>query len=205
MPAKNTIKNFLPNGYYHIFNKGTGSAKIFKSDQDYIHFLRLLKKHLEKHPKQDEYGRVPVSYHNQIELLAYGLEPKSFSLLVYVGNEPRAISELMRRVCTAYTMYFNHKYNHSGTIFETRYKARFVDDHTSLPNITRHVHRLVDDYKTWPYSSLQYYIGSAKSDWVRPAKIYKMYEWGTYEKYLDSYGSMNHDEAEHMHSQLANY
>ena len=34
---------FLPNHYYHIYNRGAHKADIFRDDRDYVYLLKLLK------------------------------------------------------------------------------------------------------------------------------------------------------------------
>ena len=35
---------FLPNHYYHIYNRGAHKADVFRDDRDYVYLLKLLKK-----------------------------------------------------------------------------------------------------------------------------------------------------------------
>lgn len=44
MPAKNSVRQFIPNGYYHIYNRGVEKRTIFLDKQDYSVFLHYLKK-----------------------------------------------------------------------------------------------------------------------------------------------------------------
>ena len=46
MPAKNSLKLYLENGIYHIYNRGVEKRKIFNEDQDYGVFLSYLKTYL---------------------------------------------------------------------------------------------------------------------------------------------------------------
>ena len=46
MPAKNTVKFYLPNSNYHIYNRGVEKRIIFKDDQDYKVFLSYVKEYL---------------------------------------------------------------------------------------------------------------------------------------------------------------
>ncbi|MCL5090504.1 MAG: hypothetical protein M1514_00665, partial [Patescibacteria group bacterium] len=46
MPAKNSVKNYLKNGYYHLYNRGVEKRTIFQDKQDYTVFLSYLKEYL---------------------------------------------------------------------------------------------------------------------------------------------------------------
>ncbi|KKS80039.1 MAG: hypothetical protein UV54_C0018G0009, partial [Candidatus Beckwithbacteria bacterium GW2011_GWA2_43_10] len=56
MPAKNVLKIYKPNSYYHIYNRGVDKRTLFKNTQDYAVFLNYLKEYLsplpEKHPQR---------------------------------------------------------------------------------------------------------------------------------------------------------
>ncbi len=187
MPARNVIKEFTEDGYYHVYNRGVEKRQIFLDEQDYIFFMSLLKRHLTRAKEASARGLEYHSFAGRVELLAFCLMPNHFHLLFYLNNDEKAISELMRRISGSYTMYFNKKYNRVGHLFQGVYKASKIDNDPYLLHITRYIHRNPQDYYTWQYSSLPYYISDWKADWVVPDKIYKLYDWGTYESFLNDF------------------
>jgi putative transposase len=187
MPARNVTKQYQEDAYYHIYNRGVEKRVIFKDDQDYKMFLSFLKRHLSRQTEPNGRNQVYESYAGRVELLAYCLMPNHYHLLFYLNNDTKAITELMRKVAGTYTSYFNRRYNRVGYLFQGTYKASQIDNDAYLLHISRYIHRNPEDYYNWPYSSLQYYIGDWKSDWVIPDRIYKLYEWGTYEAFLNEY------------------
>ena len=46
MPAKNSLKEYSSNSYYHIYNRGVEKRLIFQDDQDYAVFLSYLQNYL---------------------------------------------------------------------------------------------------------------------------------------------------------------
>ena len=46
MPAKNSIKEYVENGFYHIYNRGVAKYAIFQDQQDYGVFLSYLKEYV---------------------------------------------------------------------------------------------------------------------------------------------------------------
>ena len=187
MPARNVTKQYQEDTYYHVYNRGTEKRVIFKDDQDYKMFLHFLKRHLTRQAEPNSRNQVYESYAGRVELLAYCLMPNHYHLLFYLNNDTKAISELMRKVAGTYTAYFNRRHNRVGYLFQGTYKASVVDSDSYLLHISRFIHRNPEDYYKWPYSSLQYYIGDWNSDWVVPGRLYKLYEWGTYEAFLNEY------------------
>jgi putative transposase len=184
MPARNVVKQYEEDSYYHVYNRGVEKRAIFLDDQDYTIFLGLLKRHLSRHKEENKRGQVYESYGGRIELLSFCLMPNHFHLLFYLNNDTTSISELMRKVSGTYTTYFNRKYERVGHLFQGVYKASKIDNDPYLLHISRYIHRNPDDYMNWPYSSLPYYISDWKADWVVPDKIYQLYEWGTYQSFL---------------------
>lgn len=46
MPAKYSIKQYIPDGCYHVFNRGVEKRDIFLDDSDYKLFLSYLRNYL---------------------------------------------------------------------------------------------------------------------------------------------------------------
>lgn len=46
MPARNIVKQYDVDSYYHVYNRGVNKRKIFVDDEDYVVFLGLLKRYL---------------------------------------------------------------------------------------------------------------------------------------------------------------
>ena len=46
MPARNTLKVYVENGYYHLYNRGVEKRDIFLERQDYNVFLSYLADYL---------------------------------------------------------------------------------------------------------------------------------------------------------------
>ena len=46
MPARNTVKLYVANGIYHIYNRGVEKRIVFEDDLDYKVFLNCLKEAL---------------------------------------------------------------------------------------------------------------------------------------------------------------
>jgi putative transposase len=186
MPSRNTVREFAPHHYYHVYNRGVEKRIIFNDDQDYRMFLALLKRYLlvdenESHrsPKRQLY--TPVG--KEVELLAYCLMPNHFHLLFYQLDKD-GITKLMRRVITGYVMYYNAKHKRVGALFQGKYKASLVNADDYLSHISRYIHLNPRDYKSWPYSSLGYYKGNKDSGWLHKDKVLSIFNNDNF-KYLE--------------------
>ena len=169
MPAKNSVKQFIENGYYHVYNRGVEKRVIFQDEQDYAVFLNYLKRYLEP-----PHGSAPKSLTNEVDLITFCLMPNHFHLLAKQITK-NGITKLIRAVCTKYVMYFNRKYERVGTLFQGKYKAAMVDNDNYLLHLSRYIHLNPaypgSDPISYNYSSFSYYLGQKSSTWVKPQEI----------------------------------
>lgn len=204
MPAKNVRKIYLPDTYYHVYNRGVNKQPIFLDDQDYTVFLSLLKRYLDPsaaHKRSNGVHYAPL--YEKVNLLAYCLMPNHFHLFLYQYTED-GMSSLLRNVSVSYGMYFNHKYSRVGPIFQQRYRAVRITDDAQLMHITRYIHLNPDTYARWPWSSLKYYDGSTYAKWLSTSRVLELFDYDptAYRKFIDDYKD-KHDELELLKSELA--
>ncbi len=172
MPAKNSVKQFIENGYYHLYNRGVEKRDIFLDEQDYAVFLNYLKKYLDPELGSDPLWKLKSLAH-EIDLITFCLMPNHFHLLAKQITR-NGITKLMRAVCTNYVMYFNKKYNRVGTLFQGKYKGVIIDNDNYLLHLSRYIHLNPypgSDPKSYNYSSFSYYLGNRNASWVKPQEI----------------------------------
>lgn len=181
MPSRNILKNYVPDTYYHLYTRGVNKRVIFKGDQDYSMFLRYLKLYLlpveilkklsASEIRINKFIRNNVS--SQVELVAFALMPNHFHLLVRL-KEVKGVENLMRRMLTGYSMYFNQKYKRIGPLFQSRYKAATVLSDEYLIYLTRYIHRnplKLGRSDPYEYTSFPYYIKTRRASWIHPDAI----------------------------------
>lgn len=169
MPAKNSVKQFVENGYYHLYNRGVEKRNIFLDQQDYTVFLHYLKQYLD--PTLSVKGSDPHPLSAEIELLCFCLMPNHFHLLMKQKNK-HSITQLMRAVCTNYVMYFNKKYDRVGGLFQGKYKGIMIDTDSYLLHLSRYIHlNPGSDPRSYSYSSYAYYLGWRNATWIKTEEI----------------------------------
>lgn len=172
---------FSEGEFYHVYNRGNSKQIIYNSDEDHCRFIRLL--YVSNSPLQFK-----IEYLERSDFLfergqplvaigAYCLMPNHFHLLMTPLVEG-GISKFMQKLATAYSMFYNNKYERTGTLFEGKFKARWVDSDQYLKYLYAYIHlnpvKLIDplwkedgikDSKTafefacsYRYSSLQDYL-----------------------------------------------
>lgn len=185
MPAKNSRKTYVANGYYHIYNRGVEKRTIFLDKQDYAVFLSYLKEYLLPKDEKFLYERLSdenISYsekdkilkllrlnnfNKEISLLAYCLMPNHFHFFLK-QKSMGAIDKFMNSFGTRYTMYFNRKYKRVGYLYQGVYKAVLVTSETQFLNLSRYIHKQA--LPSQPSSYLNY-TRKSKTEWVKPDEI----------------------------------
>lgn len=187
MPSRNILKRDVAGGYYHIYSRGVDKRKIFVKPKDYAVFLNLLKRYLSDQTQKDKNGVLYPNLHSKLEILSFCLMPNHLHLLIF-QNDAGSMQSLMHAVLTSYSKYFNKTYRRRGPLFESRYKASLISEQSYLEHISRYIHLNPRSWRQYSYSSLPYFLGDLKAEWVRPKKILDMFNSrGEYLKFMEDY------------------
>ncbi len=177
MPAKNELKEYVADGYYHIYNRGVDKRPIFLDEMDYSVFLRIIKDCLSPPPEEDP-TKILIKRKNlytHVNLLCFVMMPNHFHLFVH-QKDFNGIETFMRSVITRYVKFFNKKYTRQGHLFQGRYKAIHIDNESYFLYLSRYIHRnpipeICTDPVLYPYSSYSYYLGKKHAIWLNTAII----------------------------------
>ncbi len=171
MPANGPSKSAI---CYHIYNCGVEKRNIFSDTQDYEVFERFIGDYLTPPAHPDSLKKVftvhgrtfrgtphqPKNYFGKIELLAFSLMPNHFHLVLHPKAED-ALESFIRSLCTRYSMYFNKKYQRTGSLFQGPYKSAKIEKGAQLPLLVNYIH-----HPTSSHSSLSVYTGKKEISWV---------------------------------------
>lgn len=135
---------FATHEYYHIYNRGNSKQVIFKSNNDYERFKKIL--YIANTPEQFKlraFDEVEVFDIDREEALvhigAYCLMPNHFHLLLTPAQEG-GIPKFMLKLATSYALYFNKKYDRIGSLFEGPYRAKYADSDRYLKYLFAYIH-----------------------------------------------------------------
>ncbi len=131
---------------YHVFNRGNAQAEVFRTQDDYTSFLKLLAR---------ASGRVPM------RLLAYCLMPDHFHLVVWTF-EDGDLGRWMQWLLTSHVRRYHRQYGSTGRVWQGRFKAFPTQDDEHLLTVLRYVERNpirsatldVREAQDWPWSSI---------------------------------------------------
>ena len=168
MPRRNQI--FIPGGYYHVYNRGHNKQPIFLHYKDYKRYITRLKEYLDKHP---------------VTLLAFCLMPNHIHLLLRQDGD-ESLDRFIHRLHTAYTKYFNIKYERVGSVFQSRFKAKLIETDEYLLHVSRYIHLNPIELlhaqspalklEQFPWSSYGTYIGTSLQSFCDTSTILGYFE-----------------------------
>ena len=143
---------FEEDTYYHIFNRGNNKENIFKSEENYMYFLDLIKKYL-------------IDY---IDIYAF-----CFHLIVrFKSNKELDFNRLnkmhlpLSNMFNAYTKAINKRYKRTGSLFQEHLHRIKITNDDYLKNLILYVHLnpenhgLINDFREYKYSSYNAYISN---------------------------------------------
>lgn len=177
---------FAEGEYYHLYNRGVDKRRVFMSPVDYKRFLayllavnsRITLPIRHAVTTKDLQGLALENGRERIVAIgAYCLMPNHFHLYVTQLTDG-GISKFMQRLQTAYSMYFNEKYERTGALFQGTFKAEHVDRDAYAKYLFSYIHlnpaklkdskwkergardlgRLKSFVSSYPYSSLSEYL-----------------------------------------------
>jgi putative transposase len=182
--AKNAVKRYRENGFYHIYNRGVAGNPIFFNQQDYGVFLHYLKDYLSppRPVTPEEIKKMGVryqvnNYFDEIELVAFCLMPNHFHLLLKQLRR-RSIVGFMHSLLIRYSQYVNKTHQRVGHLYQGVYKGILAEQEEYLWWLSRYIHRNPiellgpsENLADYPYSSYATYLGLKKIAWVKPEII----------------------------------
>jgi len=150
-----------PGAFYHVTARGNERKDIFRDERDRERFLDYL---------ETAVVRYKAVTH------AYCLMNNHYHLLL--STPASNLSQIVRHINGAYTVYFNKRHHRFGHLFQGRYRAILVDADEYAGELSRYIHLnpvragLVDRPEEYLWSSYRNYIGKKKAarwqttDWL---------------------------------------
>lgn len=133
--------------YYHIYNRGAHKAMIFHEKSDYERMLKLLYIANCSQPfLLRDFEQVNVfeieRKDNLVNIVAYCLMPNHIHIAIQQEEQRLhlCITKFMRKLFTGYALYYNLKYDHSGTIWQGSFKEKSSEDEQYLQTLISYVH-----------------------------------------------------------------
>ncbi len=144
------------NGIYHALNRGNARSTIFRKEEDYEAFERILSEGLERYA---------------CEVLSYQLMPNHWHFVLR-PTEDGAMSHLLRWVSLTHTMRLHAHYHTAGEghVYQGRFKSFPIQDDAHFLTVCRYVERnalragLVSKAEDWRWGSLSRWLNKPERD-----------------------------------------
>jgi REP-associated tyrosine transposase len=152
----------IPDQPQHVIVRGNNRDPIFFDDVDYQFYLEKLKQACVKH---------------QSELHAYVLMTNHVHLLITPHTE-QGLGKVMQMIGRYYVQYFNHSYQRTGTLWESRYKATLIDSENYLLTCYRYIELnpvradMVEHPSDYPWSSYRFNALGQDNEVITPHEEY---------------------------------
>jgi hypothetical protein len=150
-----------------VENEGRNGQTLFRSSDDYKHFIRLLKR---------------LVHGGSLHIICFALLRDSFHLVVR-EEERGSTAKAIQRLSIAYGIYFNTKYGKSGKVFHGPYKDRLLFADDEIMNAVCLIHAMpaqdYQDIETYQWSSYRRYVKRANT-WVDTAFVERYFSTTDY-------------------------
>ena len=162
--------------YYHIFNRGNNSERIFFNEGNYEFFLRRYNEILSSLVETYAFCLLPNHFHFLVrvkDLPAKALHLKDAKLLTSSPNPSHAF----HRLFTSYSKAINLQQNRHGSLFENPFKRIEITSDEYLKNLVIYIHTnpqlhgFVNNFKIYKWSSYKDIISDNPTKQYHPAVL----------------------------------
>jgi len=150
------------NRFYHVYNRGNNSEKLFYNDDNYLFFLKRFKHYLSDYINVHAYCLMPNHFHFLISIKDDCKENKGV-------NVEKETDKGFNNFFISYAKAINKRYGRTGSLFQNSYKKKEIITEDYLVNLTLYIHQnpvvanLANHCDDWKYSSYEAYMGKRRT------------------------------------------
>ncbi|WP_395053136.1 transposase [Flavobacterium sp.] len=173
------IQNLEPDCYFHIYNRGINSAKIFENDENYNYFLKQFSKYVLSVSDVYGYCLMPNHFHFIIKIKSKKILDNFFKNTLKSTNivndglhsNHNTASKQISKFISSYTQSYNKVNNRHGGLLERPFKRKKIDSEEYLRNLIIYIHQnpndLKVDFREFKYSSYKSILSTSKTSLMR--------------------------------------
>ena len=135
-------------GLYHVIFRGINHLNIFEENEDYQKMLEIIAK---------------LKENENFEVYAYCLMTNHVHLFLK-EKELGDIKKIMHKLLTTYVVWFNRKYQRSGSLIGNRYKSEPIENDKYYYALVRYIHQ--NPIRAKICKSPEEYIWSSYNDYI---------------------------------------
>jgi REP element-mobilizing transposase RayT len=171
---------------YHLYNRGNNREPIFYERENYLFFLRRVRRYLAPVLETIAYCLMSTHYHLLIRVKTFDVSQTS-----KVSEE---VSQAMMQLAVSYTKAMNKRYDRVGVLFQGPFRAIHVDQDSYLVHLSRYLHLnpviagLAEWAEEWEFSSYREYLGIRNGTLPEPEIVLSQFpSREAYREFVESY------------------
>lgn len=169
--------------FYHIYNRGIDGTNIFRTPDNYTHFLNLYAKHCEIVVETYAYCLLGNHFH----LLIRVRENLPTYAVLYPNLRPEQITEKSKQIIdparqfshffNAYAQSFNKATKRTSSLFEENFERKCVNSDSYFSQLVYYIHAnpqkhgFVSDFRDYPYSSYHSHLSQKSTKLERESVL----------------------------------
>jgi len=175
-----------PDAFYHVYNRGVNSEKIFDAKENYLFFLKKFAAHINPVCEVYAYCLMPNHFHFLIKVKS----KKEIQTFVKVSNFEKGdhdeqqkglhafdslVSKQIGKFISSYSQAYNKFTNRHGALLESPFKRKRIETEEYLRNLIIYIHLnptdLKQNFETYPFSSFPSILSQSKTNLMREEAI----------------------------------
>ncbi len=193
----------IPEEIYHIYNRGNNHQKIFFNNENYLRFLKKVRKEWKPYCEILCWCLIPNHFHFMLKATSISCE----EIPAYGGKPMELLARKIGLCLSSYSQYINHQNKTTGSLFQQKTKAKCISDSKLLLPFSRmrvssadyviscmhYIHQnpwkagLVNKMEEWIYSSFAEYGGLRNGSMRNQSLLFQITDYNKESFYKDSY------------------
>jgi putative transposase len=136
MPRRNIP--FVPDQYYHFYNRGNNRQAVFFERENYLYFLKSLQKYVLPHVEVITYCLMPTHYHLLVRVKQQTSEVLETSEVL--SGISKGISLAMQKFGISYTKAINKRFDRVGSLFQGQFQGKPITSYKHLLILCIYIH-----------------------------------------------------------------
>ena len=195
--VKQRRMEFYINELYHIYNRGNNQQKIFFKPDNYIFFIKKVRRYILPYCNIISYSLMPNHFHFLIHS-----DERTIATKTIRTQAKNVLSEGIRILLSSYTQAINKQNQFSGSLFQQNTKAKPIVKGSRNYDLTvfHYIHQnacranLVEKMEDWEYSSFVDYCGKRNGNLCNKELTIKLLGLNMKTFYEDSYRQIGYDD-----------
>lgn len=184
---------FVPDQYYHFYNRGNNRQTVFFEAENYVYFLKGVKRYLHGQVDVIAYCLMPTHYHLLVRVVAANQTSEVFKTSEVLRTS-EVLSNAMMRLGVSYTKAINKRFERTGALFQGQFQSKPVTTYKHLLTLCAYIHAnpvkdgLAASPEMWDFSNYLEWLGLRNGTLVNREFIAENFGTGEeYKKFVADY------------------